>query len=108
MADKNSGSVIEIVNSTACILAKKKLNFKETDKEDQGKLAMLSLKISEQQEEVQESIDGIYNTIKAQYFGILLPQGLKQETKYLIIQATVVLPLVPVTEYTFIFLLQSP
>lgn len=79
MADKNSGSVIEIVNSTACILAKKKLNFKETDKEDQGKLAMLSLKISEQQEEVQESIDGIYNTIKAQYFGILLPQGLKQE-----------------------------
>lgn len=79
MADKNTGNIIGIVNSTACILAKKKLNFKETDKEDQGKLAMLSLKISEQQEEVQESIDGIYNTIKAQYFGILLPQGLKQE-----------------------------
>lgn len=79
MADRSSGSISEIVNNIACELAKKKLNFKESDKDDQSKLALLSLEISKQQEEVRESIDGIYNTIKTQYFNMILPKGIKQE-----------------------------
>lgn len=89
MADQGGGSISEIVNNIACELAKRKLNFKESDKDNQSKLALLSLKISEQQEEVQESIEGIYNTIRAQYFGMILPSGLKQEVaEYVFSQVT--------------------
>ena len=87
MANESGENISAIVNNIACELAKKKLNFKEDDKEDQSRLEQLSLEISEQQEEVQESIDGIYNTIKAQYFGIVLPKGLKHEVaEYVLLQ----------------------
>lgn len=87
MENKGGGNIREIVNSIACEIAKKRLNFKDDDKDNQSKLALLSLKISEEQEAVKESIDGIYNTIKAQYFGMVLPSGLKQEVaEYVFLQ----------------------
>lgn len=85
MANEEKDSVISVVSVVASELAKKRLNFKEEDKKDQSKLAILSLKIDENKYEVERKINAIYNNIKAQYHGMVLPKGLKLETAQFIL-----------------------
>ena len=57
MADKNSGSVIQIIHETAYALAKKEMNLKEDDKQNQVKLTTLQIRIGQNEEEISENED---------------------------------------------------
>lgn len=79
MADKNSGSVIQIIHETAYALAKKEMNLKEDDKQDQVKLAALQIRIGQNEEEISEKIDLILKQIKTSFNGTVMPAGIDME-----------------------------
>lgn len=77
MGKEEKGSVNEIVSSIAAELAKNELNFKESHKEDQDMLKILSMKIEENKDTVAKSIEAIYKSIKDNNIGVELPRDLK-------------------------------
>lgn len=77
--ERQKVSINQLVHDTSYELAKKELNFKETDKQDQKKLAILQQKMTTKSEEVTETINSMYNTLTQQYNIKTLPDGMMQE-----------------------------
>lgn len=79
MADKGGGSIIQIIHETAYALAKKEMNLKEDDKQDQTKLTILQMKLNQNEEEVIQKVNSILKQIEVSFSGAVIPKGIDME-----------------------------